>query len=69
VDVGDLGMTAELVGDLGQHPLLVVDAWSNGRLLRQVVGDVAVDQILNGGRGPPCSFIAGGIDTLVDLLA
>ena len=39
------------------------------RLLRQVVGDVPVDQVLDGGCFAPLALVAGRVMTPVDLLA
>jgi len=69
VYVGDLGMPTKFVADLGQHLLFVVEARSNESFLRQVVFDVAIDQVLNGRRRPARALVAGGVETLIDLLA
>jgi hypothetical protein len=65
----NLGVLAELVADLSQHLLLVVDAWPDGGLLRQMICNVSVDQVLNGRCCPARPFVTGGIDALVDLFA
>jgi hypothetical protein len=62
-------MLAELGADLGQHPLLVVEAGPGDGLLRQVIFDIAIDQILNGGRRPALALVTGDVDAPINLLA
>ena len=66
MDVGDLAVLAQVPGDLREHAaLIVVLARSDGR---QVVADVAIDQILHRGGGTPLTFLVGGIFAPVDPL-
>jgi len=69
MDVRDLGMPAEFLADLGQHALLVVDPGAGDGLFWQVVGNVAVDQVLDGRRCPAFSLVTGGIDPAIYGLA
>ena len=69
VHVDDLGVLAEVLADLGQHPLLVGDARLGAGLRRQVLVDVAVDQVLDGRRLAALALVAGRVVAPVDLLA
>ena len=62
--VRDLGVLAELLADLRQHLLFVFDALLAGGLPRQVLLDIAVDQVLNGWRLPALALLAGRIVAL-----
>ena len=67
--VGDLGMPTKFVADLGQHLLLVIGTQPDESFLRQVVFDVAIDQLLNVRCRPARALVASGINALINLLA
>jgi hypothetical protein len=76
VHVGDLGGQAKALANLGEHRLLVLPALGGelradraGGLGHQVLGDVAVEQVLDGGRLPALALLAGRIAARVDLPA
>ena len=69
VHVDDLGVLAEVLSDLGEHPLLVGACGRDAGLLRQVVVDVAVDQVVDGRRGAPLALVGRRVVAAVDLLA
>ena len=67
--VRDFRTRSEAPADLLKHPLLVVEAGSRNGFLRQVVFDVAVNQILDGRGGTPFALVAGWINTAINFFA
>ncbi len=65
MDVCDLGVASQVVADLVEHPLFV--AMGTRRLLRQVLGDVAIDQLLDAGSLAPLALLARRIAAHVHL--
>ncbi len=80
MNISDLGVLAEALGDLGQHLLLVgltvlddlleiLELPALRPLARQVVGLVAVNQVLDGRGVPALAPLPGRIASLVDVAA
>ena len=67
MDVSDLAVLPQVPGDLREHAaLVVVLALREGR---QVIADVAVDQILHRGGGTPLALLVRRILAAIDPLA
>jgi len=69
VYVDDLGVLAQVLADLGEHPLLVSDTGLVLGLLWKMVFDVAINQVLNRGRRATLALAAGRVVASVDQLA